>query len=78
MPTVARIGPYRFGFYSNEGDEPPHIHVRRERNFAKWWLDPVALASATGFRAHELRRIEDLVAERRREFLEAWHAYFNH
>jgi hypothetical protein len=22
MPTVLRIGPYRFFFYSNEGDEP--------------------------------------------------------
>jgi hypothetical protein len=27
MPTVLRIGPYRFFFYSNEGHEPPHIHV---------------------------------------------------
>jgi hypothetical protein len=25
MPTVLRIGPYRFHFYSDERNEPPHI-----------------------------------------------------
>jgi hypothetical protein len=42
MPTVAQIGPYRFFFYSNEGDESPHIHVKRESKIARLWLDPVA------------------------------------
>jgi hypothetical protein len=27
VPTVLRVGPYRFFFYSNEGTEPPHVHV---------------------------------------------------
>ena len=58
MPTVARIGPYRFFFYSNEGTEPPHIHVQRDQDLAKFWLDPVALARVSGFRAVEMRRHE--------------------
>ncbi len=29
MPTVMRIGPFRFYFYSHEPNEPPHIHVDR-------------------------------------------------
>jgi hypothetical protein len=49
VPTVARIGPYRFFFFSNEGSEPPHIHVQRDRALAKFWLRPVALASASAF-----------------------------
>ena len=32
--TVLRIGPYRFHFYTIDGNEPPHIHVRRDRNEA--------------------------------------------
>ncbi|KAB2961114.1 MAG: DUF4160 domain-containing protein [Candidatus Methylomirabilis oxygeniifera] len=40
MPTILRSGPYRFYFYSNERAEPPHIHVQRERFFAKFWLNP--------------------------------------
>ena len=76
MPTVARIGPYRFFFYSNEGTEPPHIHVQRDQDLAKFWLDPVALARVSGFRAVEMRRIEHLVRTHRERFLEAWHEYF--
>ena len=44
MPTVLRIGPYRFHFYSREPGEPPHIHVARDDFEAKFWLRPVRLA----------------------------------
>lgn len=29
MPTVLRESGWRFFFYSNEGDEPAHIHARK-------------------------------------------------
>ena len=76
MPTVARVGPYRFFFYSNERGEPHHIHVERDRSLAKFWLRPVALASSTGFSARELRAIERLVEGQQREFVEAWDDFF--
>ena len=63
MPTVLRIGPHRFHFYSREDHEPPHIHVARDDFEAKFWLRPVALASNHGFRAAELRDLERLVEE---------------
>jgi hypothetical protein len=34
MPTVLRVGPYRFFFFSGDRDEPPHIHVERDENHA--------------------------------------------
>ena len=77
MPTIEWIGPYRFFFYSNEGDEAPHIHVQRDRQLAKFWLDPVSEASSTGFRAHELREIERLVRERADHYREVWNEYFS-
>ena len=77
MPTVVRIGPYRFFFYGNEGLEPAHIHVQRDRWLAKFWLDPVKLAHSKGFAAHELTRVETLVVEHRDRFLEAWNEFFN-
>ncbi len=77
MPTITRIGPFRFFFYSNEETEPPHIHVQRERCLAKFWLNPVSLAKASRFKSHELRRLEQLVAEHRDEFLEAWDEFFS-
>src|SRR5262245_37627615 len=54
MPTILRSGPFRFFFFSNEGREPPHIHVRAGGDEAKFWLDPVALASNYGFNGREL------------------------
>ncbi len=36
MPTVLRSGPYSFHFYSNDAAEPPHVHVERDENTAKF------------------------------------------
>lgn len=72
MPTVLRIGPYRFHFYSREGDEPPHIHVARDDFEAKFWLEPVALAANYGFRPAELRDVQRLVEEHRQELTAAY------
>lgn len=77
MPTVKRVGSYRFFFYSNESDEPPHIHVQRDRQLAKFWLQPIVLAAVMGFKGHELRKVEELVVENRESFLEAWNEFFS-
>ena len=76
MPTVRRLGAARFFFYSNEGTEPPHIHVEQGRGLAKFWLDPVSLASSSRLKSHELLRLERLVIEHEGAFLEAWRDFF--
>jgi hypothetical protein len=75
-PTVKRVGPYRFFFYGNEGFEPPHIHVRRDKRLAKFWLGGIELASSTGFRPHELFEIQRIIEDSATEFEEAWHEFF--
>jgi len=77
MPTVARIGPYRFYFFSHEPGEPPHVHVDRAGLSAKFWLEPAVLARNLGFPATELGRLQSLVREKRGDFLEAWHGHFD-
>ncbi len=77
MPNVAKIGPYRFFFYSNENDEPPHVHVALERRLAKFWLDPVELADSAGFPAHTLRELFEIVNKNRKKFLEHWNEHFH-
>jgi hypothetical protein len=76
MPTVLRTGPYRLFFYSGDRDEPPHIHIERDENTAKLWLDPVRLSRSGGFRRSEIRRIARLVEEHRATLLESWNAHF--
>ena len=77
MPTVLEDGPYTFIFFSSDKGEPPHIHVKRERRIAKFWLNPVAMAKSRGFPGHELNHIARLVAKHEPTLLEAWHDYFN-
>jgi len=73
MPTVLREGPYRV--YGHEPNEPPHVHVDRDDQTAKFWLAPVGLARNLGFSSHELRRIARLVQSHHHRLLEAWHEY---
>lgn len=76
MPTVLRQGPYRFFFYASDRDEPPHVHVERDDNVAKFWLDPVRLQSSGGFSRAEIGRVEKLVTVSQHLLLEAWNEYF--
>lgn len=76
MPAVLRVRGHRFFFFSNEGYEPPHIHVETGEKYAKFWLSPVALAKSVGNSAEELREPRELVAEHRDLFLEKWHEHF--
>ena len=63
MPTVLRVSGFRFHFYSDEGNEPPHIHVDAGDGECKFWLSPVALANSRGMKAVEIRKVERLVYE---------------
>ncbi|MDO9458801.1 MAG: DUF4160 domain-containing protein [Alphaproteobacteria bacterium] len=51
------------------------MHVEHGDKVAKYWLNPVELASSVGFRAHELGKNRTLVIEHRNLFLEKWHKH---
>lgn len=49
VPTLLVFGGLRFFFFSNEGMEPPHVHVEAGDGAAKFWLEPaVELAFSVG------------------------------
>jgi hypothetical protein len=75
MPTVLRVGRFRFYFFSNEGNEAPHIHVKSGEDEAKFWLNPVSLAANYGFNGPDVNEIERLVVAHQTELLEAWHEH---
>ena len=75
MPTVLRIGAFRFHFYSDERDEPPHIHVRTTEGECKFWLGDVRLARNRGVKPHDLRTIERLVFEHHPVLLAKYHEF---
>ena len=79
MPTIFRWKGYRFFFYSNEGDpsEPVHIHVIKDTNVAKFWLEPaVALAESYGMSSQELNKLQKVVENNAKIIKRAWYEYF--
>ncbi len=77
MPTLLRIGRYQFKFFSNERDEPPHIHIKAGECEAKFWLSSLEVASNYGFKTHELNEMKRILQEYQSDFLEAWDEYFS-
>ena len=49
MLVVLRVKGYKFFFYEADvANEPPHVHVSKEGNEAKFWLDPIKVAREGG------------------------------
>ncbi|MBI4502963.1 MAG: DUF4160 domain-containing protein [Gemmatimonadetes bacterium] len=76
MPSIGGIpGPYRFSFYSFDCNEPPHVHVQRERAKCKFWLLPVALATNYRLAERELGRIRQIILEHHGKIIGAWNEH---
>jgi len=39
MPSILQINGWRFFFYANENDEPPHVHVCKGESDCKFFLN---------------------------------------
>ena len=77
MPTIFKVGPYRFFFWSNEGTESIHVHVERDHMIGKFWIDPVILQESGGFNQQELFKIQKIIDENSEKIKEAWNEYFD-
>jgi hypothetical protein len=78
MPTVLILQGFRFFFFSNDRNEPIHIHVEKENSVAKFWLVPyVEFAKSKGFNSVELNKIQKLVEENSDFLKSKWNEYFN-
>lgn len=76
MPTVLRVDGFRFFFYSNEGNEPAHIHVQKAEKYAKFRLNSIQVAESIGYNSKELQRIQNIITEHWELLQEAWNEHF--
>ena len=79
MPVVLVVGPYKFFFYSNEGNpvKAPHIHIRGAGGEAKISLiPPHRILLNQGFSAPELRKLCALVESNRELLTGAYNDHF--
>ena len=77
MPTVLRIKGFRFHFYSDEMNEPPHIHIASADGECKFWLEPIVLARNFGLKPHIIRDVEKLVFENAEYLREKYNEFHN-
>jgi hypothetical protein len=76
MPTVFYFNGYRFFFFSNENDEPIHIHIEKAEASAKYWLDPIDEAYSYGFTSKQQKEIRIIIGYRIIELKKAWNEHF--
>ncbi len=76
MPTILRWKGWKFLFYSLDRDEPPHVHVRKDRKEVKIWLNEIRVARNRRCTPKELRDILTVAARHRSEFMEMWNEHF--
>jgi hypothetical protein len=72
MPTILRVKGFTVFFFSEEGNEPAHVHVRKGGSVAKFWLDPVRLAYNEGFKKQEVGAILGILEAHETELIQAW------
>ena len=76
--AIDDIEGYKFYFYSEEGNEPPHIHVKKAAGKAKFWLTPeVSLRESYGFKVQELKKAWKLVITNREQLINKYNEVLN-
>ncbi|MDR1013940.1 MAG: DUF4160 domain-containing protein [Coriobacteriales bacterium] len=81
-PKYGRFLQYGIFFFSNEVDEPPHVHVSlpgTPNSSSKFWLDATSVRLAHNdarIPSHDLTRIERYLNENVADILEFWEAFF--
>jgi hypothetical protein len=75
MPTVLRSRGFRFYFFAEEGNEPPHVHVDKGSGTVKFWLRDWSIASSEGLKPAEIRLASEIAKENAQILNEAWHEF---
>ena len=76
IPTIFRVGPYRFFFFSRE-EARIHVHIESPDGEAKFWLEPrVELARSFRFTDRELVKLRRIINDREEEIRDAWDRHF--
>lgn len=77
MPTVLRVNGYRCFFYSNEGNEPVHVHIAKGNGEAKVWMEPsIELVYFHGFSSKEVSECMEIANQNRLIIIQKWHEFF--
>lgn len=78
MPTILQINGFRFFFFSADGSEPIHVHVKKGNGDGKIWILPEPNpAYLIDFTAQEEMQIMDIVSQNKELIIKKWNEYFS-
>ncbi|MFH2143895.1 MAG: DUF4160 domain-containing protein [Bacteroidota bacterium] len=81
MPTILTILGWRLFFYSNENNEPMHIHAQKAETECKFWIkvDDFEIEEAYSFNLNQQQRreIRKIIFEHFDYIIQEWHKHFN-
>ena len=79
MPTVLLCRGWRIFFFANEGNEPIHVHCRKGRANAKFWLYPdeynITHAYVRHMTRQQERELRTILFEHFDDIVEAWNEF---
>lgn len=80
MPTILLVYGWRFFFYSNEGNEPVHIHCQKADKECKFWLDAdnfdLIEAYSYNLNVSDKRIVRKVIFENFEYIITEWNNYF--
>ncbi|TAF79699.1 MAG: DUF4160 domain-containing protein [Sphingobacteriales bacterium] len=81
MPTVLFILGWWLYFYSNEGQEPMHIHAEKGDMECKFWIltEDVEIKEAFSYNmaVSDKKQIKKIIYQHFDLIIESWNTYFN-
>jgi len=76
LPTVLLKKGWRFFFFSNEGNEPIHIHVVKGEKSCKYFLDEsnieIKMAFQRNMKVRDIREVKEIIFENFNYIIEQW------
>lgn len=79
MPTILIRKGWRIFFFANEGNEPIHVHCRKGRATAKFWILPDEYNIASVYVRHmtrqQERELRSILFDHFDEIVEAWNDF---
>jgi len=76
MTTLYRFEGFRFFFYPNEANEPPHIHVSKGNGEMKIWLYTLTVEFSVGLKSNDERIALKIAKNNQRRFLKEWNKLY--
>ncbi|MBI2606426.1 MAG: DUF4160 domain-containing protein [Deltaproteobacteria bacterium] len=75
MPTILIKDGFRFHFYTNERNEPPHIHITGKGGEMKVWIPSLVVEFSYGLSPGEQRNAMGITRQNIKLFMEKWNEF---